>query len=1026
MARLSTIAIAAICMIFAHFLNGQSHQVPVYTITTFQEPQPGSEGINVIDGDPNTIYHSLWGEVGIPDTVDAYFTDRVQSVNRIVYVPRQSGFNGVWANVDVYYSTQDNPSEFFPLSDNPFEWDRDNEDKIIDLNEPIENPAVIRFAVNESYSMHSSCAELLFFSDDEVEPADGYDCQIPTAELSPPQDGDIQATIFEEGSWASSYQPGENIERSFDGDINTLYHSSWTATTFPVTLNYRLDGESRLDYMRYVPRIFGTNGNFGNVEIYYNTAEEGPGSEFVHLMDYDFGQSGLPTIVEFPDSIKPLNIRIEVLDGAGGFASCALLEFYSRAGGGQDDLPYADIFTDELYAELQSHVTQAIIDTIDSDFYRTLAQCLFDSDYNLRYRLQSYESYRTLNSIRNELNIANYNAFENPTGIVFEEGEKAALFARNIPPGKAVYLRVRDFANEDNPVERAYQLVNGLNVINLENSGLGYISYFDDDPDLPDVDVHIVSGKINGYFNLDESTDQDWVELLSGENYSKLDIRGKFSHLIFDKGALKFGSPFEGKRLITMYDSIVNHQRLMLGMYKYPERNVKNRQLALSGFSGGWYAGGLGIHLDLTWGVNSVTNPDQLGLWGIAHEFGHVNQVRPGITWHGTVEVTVNIYSTWVDYHMNYGGNPFTRLESEEIRPTGDLDPVSGGRINAHIYDTGIREKALKEAEPYDVFKVLVPFWQLQLYYQLGGAARNAPVLSFDDPPADYDGVDYANFYAKVAKMASESDLSDLSPGELQLNFVKMVCDAVEEDLTDFFIQTGFLRPINTVIDDYGERDFIITQAEVDEAIDYIKSRGYDKPVSPVLHYISAHSLNAFKNQLEMTGESGEGVSLIAETIIVDHEVWQNAVAYETYDEDENLIHVSISGTGDPGNQTTTVPFPQNAATVYAVGFDGERKRVYPAEPTSVENLQPIQTLTISPNPVGTNDVFEIKMDDERGTFRLELFSTEGRLIMAHQGDIDQLNARMQQQVEQMTSGMYLLRLRDQEGGYWEAKVVRK
>ncbi len=1026
MARLSTNAIAVICLFFAHFLNGQSHQMPVYTVTTFQEPQPGSEGINVIDGDPNTIYHSLWGEVGIPDTVDAYFTNRVQSVNRIVYVPRQSGFNGVWANVDVYYSTQDNPSEFFPLYDNPLEWARDNEDKIIDLNEPIENPAVIRFAVNESYSMHSSCAELRFFSNEEYESAAGYDCRVPTDELGATNDQDIQAEIFVDGSWASSFQPGENIERSFDGDFNTLYHSSWTATTFPVTLNYRLDGETTIDYLRYTPRKFGTNGNFGNVEIHYNTAEEGPGSEFVHLMDYDFGQSGLPTIVDFPEAIVPLNIRFEILDGGGGFASCAQMEFYTRVQGPGSERPYADIFTDELYAALNVDVTQAVIDTISSDFYRTLAQCLFDGDYNLRYRLQSYEVYKPLASIRRLLNVGNYNAFENPTGIVFEEGKKAALFVRNIPFGKAVFLRVRDFANEDNPVDRAYQLVNGLNVITLENSGLGYISYFDDDLDLPDIDVHIVSGKINGYFDIHESDEEDWLELLTGENYSKLDIRGKYAHLIYDKGAMRYSSPFDGRRLIMMYDSIVNHQRLMLGMYAFPERNVKNRILSLSGFSGGWYAGNLGIHLDLSWGVNSITNPDQLGLWGIAHEFGHVNQVRPGITWHGTVEVTVNIYSTWVDYHVNYGGNPFTRLESEEIRPTGDLDPISGGRINAHIYDTGVREKALKEAEPYDVFKVLVPFWQLHLYYQLGGASRNAPVLSFDDPPADYDGVDYANFYAKVAKMASESDLSDLSPGELQLNFVKMVCDAVEEDLTDFFIQTGFLRPINTVIDDYGERDFIITQAEVDEAIDYIKSRGYEKPVSPVLHYISAHSLNAFKNQLELTGESGEGVSLIAETIIIAHEVWQNAVAYETYDEDENLIHVSISGTGDPGNQTTTVPFPQNAATVYAVGFDGERKRVYPAEPTSVEILQTIPTLTISPNPVGANDAFEIKMDDARGTFRLELFSTEGRLIMTHQGDIDQINIRMQQKIGQLSSGMYLLRLSDQEGKSWEAKVVRK
>ena len=1026
MIRLSIVTLGLVFLFSINHLNSQPYQMPVYTVTTFQEPQPGSEGINVIDGDVNNIYHSRWGQEGIPDTLDAYFTNRVQSINRIVYVPRQSGFNGVWANVDVYYSTQDNPSEFLPLSDNPFEWARDNEDKVIELDEPIERPAVIRFAVNESYSMHSSCAELRFFSDEEYESAAGYDCRIPTDELGTTNDQDILAEIFIDGSWASSFQPGENIERSFDGNVNTLYHSSWSATTFPVTLNYRLDGETRIDYLRYSPRNFGTNGNFGNVEIHYNTAEEGPESEFVHLMDYDFGQSGLPTIVDFPEAIVPLNIRFEVLDGAGGFASCAQMEFYTRVQGPGSERPYADIFTDELYAALNADVTQAVIDTISSDFYRTLAQCLFNGDYNLRYRLQSYEVYKPLASVRRQLNVGNYNAFENPTGIVFDEREKAALFVRNIPVGKAVFLRVRDFANEDNPVDRAYQLVNGLNDITLENTGLGYISYFDDDLNLPNIDVHIVSGKINGYFDVYESDEEDWLELLTGENYSKLDVRGRYAHLVYDKGAMRYGSPFDGRRLIMMYDSIVKHQRLMLGMYAFPERNVKNRILSLSGFSGGWYAGGLGIHLDLTWGVNSVTNPDRLGLWGIAHEFGHINQVRPGIMWHGTIEVTVNIYSTWVNYHMNYEGNPYIRLESEVFNFADGIPSLAGGRINAQIANTYIHEKALKEDEPYDVFKVLVPFWQLQLYYQLAGAAKNAAVLSFEDTPEDYDGVDYANFYARVAKMASEMDLSDLNPGQLQLNFVKMVCDAVEEDLTDFFINTGFLRPINTVINDYGERNFIITQAEVDETIAYIQSKGYEKPVSPVMHYLSAHSLNAFKNQLPLTGENGQGFTTSGNLMIIDHEVWQNAVAFETYDGEENLLHVSISGTGDTDNLTTSVAFPVDAERVYAIGFDGEKMLVYPEIPTSITELSTSNSLKISPNPIGANDVFEIKMDDDEGTFRLELFSTEGRLILAHQGDINQLNVRMQQQIEQLSPGMYLLRLRDQEGRYWEAKVVRK
>lgn len=1007
-----------------HFVNGQMNKVPVYTITSFQEPQPGEEPIFAIDDDESTVYHSLWGQVGIPDTLDVYFTDRVQSINSLLYKPRQSGLNGIWTRVNVFYQTRDSDGEFLPFSGNPYVWPANNEDKTIQLDEDIIQPTIIRFAVEAGFGDFSSCAELHFYSNDDILPADMIDCEVSTESLVSDSDQDLKAQILLQGSFASSFQPGENIERSFDGDLNTLYHSSYNNTIFPVVLNYRLDGAAEVDYMVYTPRSFGSNGNFGKVEIKYNTSEAGPGSEFIHLTDFDFGQSGLPTRVDFPFPVTPLNIQILVQDGAGNFASCAQMEFFSRMGDSNNDLPYSDIFADALYAGLRSGITQTDIDTIGHDFYRTLAQCLLDETYNHRYRVQPYEVYPRLSTIRDELKVANYNAFENPTGIVFSEGGRVALFARNIPIGVSVYLRVRDFANEDDPEDRAYQINNGLNVIDMQNSGLGYISYYDDDPNLENIEINIVSGKVNGYFDLDRSEEIEWTSLLSGENYSKLDVIGKYTHLIYDKGALKFGSPFNGHELISAYDTIVAHERLLMGLYKY-DRNIKNRQLSISGFSGGWYAGGLGIHLDLSWGVNSVTNPKSLGLWGIAHEFGHVNQIRPGIRWHGTIEVTTNIYSTWVTYHMNPSGNKYTRLESDAERAHPDLAPEAGGRINGLINATTVRGEPLKGAEDYDVFKVLVPFWQLQLYYQLGGAARNAPILSLEDRDDEYEGVDYANYFGTVAEMVRNADLTGMSDGELQLNYVKMTCDAVQEDLTDFFRNTGFLRPIETVIDDYGERPFLITQAQVDEVIDYIQSKGYDKPVSPVIHYMSAHSLEAFKNQLGLEGENGEGVSLQDSYLTIDHSIWKNVVAFETLDSEGNLIHVSIVGTGDPSNQSSRVYFPEEGVEVYAVGFDGERSLVYPKITTGVSNVTDASaTLTIYPNPILSNSNVRFEIPGESGVVELTMHSQEGTQVYAGKGTLEELSGQVQGRLTHLKPGVYLVLITQTGGREWQGRLV--
>lgn len=1022
------IGLFTFCLFCVLNMAAQGHEMPIYTITSSQEAQPGSEAVNAMNSDLSRIYHSRWGETGIPDTLMVYFSERVLSISEMVYVPRTTGLNGVWTEVDISYATRDQPDVFVPLPESTYSWPANNEPKSILLADAIEKPSVIRFAVSQGFGDFSSCAALQFYSEEEAVGADGRECPLDMRDLLSQGGADEKAVIQTQGSFASDFQPGSDIDRSFDGDLNTIYHSPWGGeTVFPVTLNYRLDGQTDLDYLKYYPRTFGSNGFFGRVAISYNTADTGPGSNFIPLMTYDFAQSGLATRVDFPERIRPLNIQIEVFDGRGDFASCAEMEFYTDQNTQTGQHPYANMFTDELYTALRPDIGQMEIDTMGSPFYRTLAQCLLNETYALRYRHQSYEVYTPPATIRRELKVSNYNAFENPTGIAFTAGDTVVLFARDIPSSVPVYLRVRDFANEDNPQDRAYQLTNGQNVIELEHSGLGYISYFDEDLNRPDVEVHIAGGAVNGYFDWQTSDSTDWMNLLEGEAYSKLDVRGKYTHLIYDKGAMRFGSPFDGKRLIRMYDTIVDHERMMMGLYKYPERQVKNTMLARSGFSGGWYAGGLGIHLDLSWGVPSITDPNKLGLWGIAHEFGHVNQIRPGVTWHGTVEVTTNVYSTWVTYHMNHQQKPYTRLESDVVAPDPQSAPIAGGRINGFLEATQVREEALKGAEIYDVFKVLVPFWQLQLYYQLAGAARNAPVLSLDNPTPDFDEVDYANYFGIVAETMRKSDLEDLSPGELQLHFVRSVCDAVQEDLTDFFIRTGFLRPIDRIIDDYGERQFLITQAQIDGTIDYIKSKDYQPPVSPVMHYMSAHSLDIFREQRSLSGSPGEGVGIAdPTTLTIDMQYWPNAIAFETYDENGTLKHIAIAGTGDPEVNTTQLRADVQRDTAYAVGFDGQRIQVYPETSTSaVPAPAGPQSLQLFPNPLTAGDRLDFVLPPGHGPYQMTVWDPAGAVIFSEESSLAQLRASLNRDLSWRAAGVYFIELRDDQQLY-HTQVVKQ
>ncbi|MCP1302238.1 M60 family metallopeptidase, partial [Chryseobacterium sp. S0630] len=381
-----------------------------------------------------------------------------------------------------------------------------------------------------------------------------------------------------------------------------------------------------------------------------------------------------------------------------------------------------------------------------------------------------------------------------------------------------------------------------------------------------DIKINIVSGKVNGLYHYQKSTQSDWVADLTNSAYNMIDVVGQHFHLVYKKSTLKNYALSNPAELVSKYDLIVKNEWLVMGLYKY-NLVPKNRMFGYSNKGGGYHAGGLGINLDSDWGEESLADINQLSLWGIAHEFGHINQISPDLKWIGTTEVTNNIYTVWVDYQMNPQNDGMSRMEREPVEPAPGMASIEGGRFNKTILNTTINQEALQENANTDV---LIPFWQLELYYQLAGASRNAPILSFNYPTS-YTGVDYAHWFATLANKARNTNSSGVSNGELILNFVKNTCDAVQEDLTGFFTKTGFLKPINKSVDDYGIGQLTITQAQIDATIASIKSKNYQQPVSPVMNYISARSLAAFRNLLPVSGQTGQGVTLNNDYLTVQH-----------------------------------------------------------------------------------------------------------------------------------------------------------
>ena len=715
---------------------------------------------------------------------------------------------------------------------------------------------------------------------------------------------------------ASEYNSDdESIEKSFDGTASTWYHSRWYGTVLPVKLEYTFEAPQDVDYFVYKPRGSGDNGNWKKFDLYVSTAQK---ENYEKIASYDFAGSSSSSKISFAEPLKGVkSFRFEVNEAVGGVVSCGEMEFYRNAA------PVAgltEVFADELCSELRADVDQRKIDGLENSFFRMIAQSLYDKTYDLEYRVQTYEPYREINDLAAELKTSGYNPFENPTGIYFKDGEEAVVILGNTN-GEQVNLKVYDFdairQGQRTPDPTSYPLSEGINKLRIAHGGLSYIEYYTPNwKTAPALKLHIASGKVNGYYDKHRDVSADWREILNKATYGCIDIKGDRVNLVFGVNSIKTYCDNLGK-LIQNYDDIVELEHELMGLDKWGRR-PKNHMFARvtkdglypDGWGAGWYEGCMNE-------LASTTKSLREGVWAIAHEFGHVNQIRPGLKWVSTTEVTNNVYSVCARYKFYRENMPLERERCND----GNDNNVLGGRFNSYLNygiikgEQWLCQKGQDNMDPSkypyggDHFVKLCPLWQLLLYYReiVGGEKRD--------------------WYGDVAEIVRNTDESQLTNGQLQLNFMRNTMDVVKEDLTDFFIKAGMLKPIDKELDDYARGQMTITQTDCDELVKYASK--YSKPATPVLYYLSANSQKSFKDKLAVEGTYNEGVKVRNNGwIVIDHDVWKNAVVFETYQGDE-LKYAAIVGTDSPDLSETKVCYPEGSTRIEAVSWDGTRTLVY-------------------------------------------------------------------------------------------------
>lgn len=710
------------------------------------------------------------------------------------------------------------------------------------------------------------------------------------------------------GGTTSSFQPASDIDLSFDGDLSTIYHSNWNnaaSNYFPITLEYRFDKGTDMDYFVYYPRTSGGNGHFKEVEVQVKSNANSRGEdEWKTVLTHDFEGSASPTRVDFPEAqIGVSAVKFIVKSGAGdakGFAACAEMEFYRK---NPDSFDYKTLFKDATCSELKDGITEAEINACEYSFFKNLAYYIFHGKYAKEFRVSTYKAYPHPDVQGRENKTNQYSLLDNPTGIAVDKGEILVVMADSMPSTK-VSIRVQ---NLDTPEADGYYsaitypLSKGVNKITMKEKGLVYVLYHTPEYEhAPALKLHFASGTVNGYYDSQNPEHQGKEqELLNAAKDKYFDVLGKYAHLTFPTERFKNHTK-DLRKLIDTYDTLVYNEQELLGLVKY-NKMFKNRMYFNVMYTSYMYATSYRTaYNDGT--LNELCDEEALATracWGPAHEVGHCNQTRPGVKWLGTTEVTNNIMSEYIQTTIF---NQPSRVQTENMN-----DPVSKNRYSKAWNSIVVEHKS--HAQEEDVFCKLIPFWQLELYF--------GKVLGRSPKSQDDKGGFYPDLYEYVR---THEDLE--GAGKQQMEFVYIASKVAKMNLLDFFEKWGFLTPVDMEVDDYGKGQFTVTKEEADAIRKRVEALNFEKPAVP-LEYITDHNFEIIKKKAGVT----EGTASRNQNTLTFSN-WKNVLVFEVRQGNDKGKLICVSD--GILNQSDTPSFDVKGGwkddyLVFAVSFDGKR-----------------------------------------------------------------------------------------------------
>ena len=495
----------------------------------------------------------------------------------------------------------------------------------------------------------------------------------------------------------------------------------------------------------------------------------------------------------------------------------------------------------------------------------------WDAEYAKRFRVQCIEPHNNKEEAANPLGINAHAYLNNPMGIYANSRQTLYIMVEGkIKDGATLYLSTWSGHGKPGGSHRdGVELHEGLNVVPIYGDnvigcynyvvqtfsgafGRGNKARWRKLSDYDNLKIHIEGGIINGFYNAagDElwgegDNNADWDYYAARATHTGLTILGKYMTLQFPffdaetEGNKGMNYYLTGKNIVEKtveaWDNVMLWERMLMGLSseeEYAEANSKwksfyskdPRIFAFTGndtdgfqcdyadyynvhglafgvggtayMYGGWDHSG--YHYNTMGSIISEIFNNSGSNWGPAHEIGHQHQGP--FTLNGLTEVTNNLFSNVV---LWYFGKSTSRVNGDE----GSLERVA----EAFNTDGG-------DFYNNNIWALTHMYYRLFLYYHVLGHNTS--------------------FYPRLYEMLRQDPMQKAyqqTGVKGLLHFYKKACDAAGEDLTEFFRAHGALTPMtDRLVGDYSNSVYNCTQQQIDQAIAYVKGKGYKENITPL------------------------------------------------------------------------------------------------------------------------------------------------------------------------------------------------